>query len=259
MTEKRYFVVSNNSKNSTILQSKLIDYLSDWRLDAVNPEFVFILGGDGTFLRNVIKFNKIGCKLVAINTGRFGFYAQFSKNNLSTILQIVNDTKNFQKVNLLHASWNHDEALAINDIALSSTVARETDVFVNGIFLEHCWNSGFLFSTTTGSTAFSRSANGAIIYPQINCFQFLEFSPIITNNFLSIRNPIIFPNDAFVTLQKKRSKDCIYSLTIDGVDYASDFYLESLTVSCVLSQAEIYFCKNTNQHTEKLFRHFVKS
>lgn len=179
-------------------------------------DVLFTLGGDGTLLEGVTYISDKQVPLFGINTGRLGFLANTSKEEIALAIEkfFIGDYK-FDDRTLL--SLKNPEGLfkglnfALNDFTIvkkdtSSMIVVHT--YLNKEFLNSYWADGIIVSTPTGSTGYSLSCGGPLIMPQSNNF---VISPVCPHN-LTVR-PMVVPDD------------CEISFKIEG---RSDNYLVSL-------------------------------
>ena len=162
------------------------------------------LGGDGTMLDMVALIGDSGIPVIGINFGRLGFLASVNKNDIAAAINaVVNRDFTLDSRELLNIESEEKvfgtENFALNDI----TVHKRDDaamitmhVFLNGEFLNSYWGDGIIISTSTGSTAYSLSCGGPIIFPQSNS---IVITPISPHN-LSVR-PIVLADSSKLTFE----------------------------------------------------------
>lgn len=184
-------------------------------------DFVITLGGDGTVLfaaRGCVK-NKI--PVFPVNLGEFGFIASIQKNEWQKELDLFLAGKSeVDERNMLNAalvSTRQSEpfsGIGLNDVVICAKTAARTIMFnvsYNDVPLGTFKADGIIISTATGSTAYSASAGGPIIDPELDA---LVLTPI--NSFsLSSRPLVLSPRgEVGITILPSRENDVI--ITIDG-------------------------------------------
>ena len=184
-------------------------------------DFVITLGGDGTVLfaaRGCVK-NKI--PVFPVNLGEFGFIASIQKNEWQKELDLFLAGKSeVDERNMLNAalvSTRQSEpfsGIGLNDVVICAKTAARTIMFTvsyNDVPLGTFKADGIIISTATGSTAYSASAGGPIIDPELDA---LVLTPI--NSFsLSSRPLVLSPRgEVGITILPSRENDVI--ITIDG-------------------------------------------
>jgi len=188
----------------------------DWK----SFDFAITLGGDGTVLFAARGAARHSIPVFPINLGEFGFIAGvqpdewqeslelFLQGKLKTVLRtmlaarIIRDGKTV-------AGYQ-----ALNDIVVSAKSAAQTismDICVNETTLGHFKADGAIVSSPTGSTAYSASAGGPIVGPDLDA---LVLTPL--NPFSLSARPIVFSTRALLQMRlvPSRNRDAI--LTVDG-------------------------------------------
>jgi len=166
-------------------------------------DLMLSIGGDGTLLLSAGFIEEGKIPVIGINTGRLGFLAGVSREQLEEIFTSV-DNKTyleekrslllFESDHLTFPSWNY----ALNECTVlkSETTSMITvHAYANGEFISSYWCDGLIISTPTGSTGYSLSCGGPIIMPNTNSW---VLTPIAPHN-LSIR-PLVLRDDCEITL-----------------------------------------------------------
>lgn len=179
-------------------------------------DFFLSLGGDGTLLESVTYIGKAETPILGINTGRLGFLATISRedveksfdellNNNFTIdsrslLRLVSTPKLFGNLNF-----------ALNDFTImkkDTSSMITVHVHVDGELLNSYWSDGIIVSTPTGSTGYSLSCGGPLVHPKSESFVITAVSP----HNLGTR-PIVLADDAELSFHiEGRSKKYLVSL-----------------------------------------------
>lgn len=167
-------------------------------------EFVFSLGGDGTILDTVSWVGQNEIPIVGINMGRLGFLASISLNKITEVVDaIVNGTYVIDKRNMITVEANHslfeESPFALNEFTIqrsdtSSMITVHT--YLNGQHLNSYWADGLIISTATGSTGYSLSCGGPIIYPNNENF---IITPVAPHN-LNVR-PLVVSDEVVLSFQ----------------------------------------------------------
>jgi NAD+ kinase len=150
-----------------------------------NIDVMISLGGDGTMLDTVTLVRDSGIPMIGINFGRLGFLASINKEGIKTAIEgLINkkftlDTRRLLKVESQTGLFG-DLNFALNDFTI---LKRDTSAmilihcFLNGEFLNSYWADGLIVATPTGSTAYSLSCGGPIIFPRSGNFVITPISP----------------------------------------------------------------------------------
>ena len=174
------------------------------------------LGGDGTLLDTVCLVRDKQIPVLGINYGRLGFLASLGKENIEEAVKSLQDrTYVLDKRGLLHLDASvplfGEDPFALNELVIhkrefSSMIKIHT--YLNGEFLNTFWSDGLIVSTPTGSTGYSLSCNGPVVFPESESF---VITPIAPHN-LNIR-PIVVPNNNVISFEVEgRSDDFICTL-----------------------------------------------
>ena len=167
-------------------------------------DLLVTIGGDGTLLRSVSYIRNLGIPIMGINTGRLGFLATLGSDELDEKLEkILNKKFRTEKRSLLKVKFNGidnttDFKYALNEISVTrknTTSLIKIKTSLDGNYLNSYWADGLIISTPTGSTGYSLSCGGPILYPQTKVF---ALTPIAPHN-LNAR-PIIIPDDVSIEL-----------------------------------------------------------
>jgi NAD+ kinase len=162
------------------------------------------IGGDGTLLDMVTLIRDTGIPVIGINFGRLGFLASVNKNDIAAaIYAVVNKQFTLDSRELLNIESGNNifgtDNFALNDITIhkrDDSAMITTHAYLNGEILNSYWGDGIIISTSTGSTAYSLSCGGPIIFPQSNS---IAITPISPHN-LNVR-PVILPDSSILTFE----------------------------------------------------------
>jgi NAD+ kinase len=203
--EKELFEVANNGN--------LLEKPGE--LDAL-----LTLGGDGTLLRGARVISPHPVPILGVNLGRLGFLTCCNADQLSNALMrfarqdYLAENRMALQARVLDAHGVELQRwIALNDVVLhKGGFARLASVRVaaNGETIASYASDGVVLSTPTGSTAYSLSAGGPVVYPTLET---IVVTPVSAHT-LAIR-PVILPSSVEVTLQAEDGPDELL-VTIDG-------------------------------------------
>lgn len=171
-----------------------IEKFSDLNTLTGLPDLVLSVGGDGTFLETMLKVKELGIPVAGINTGRLGFLANISEDEINQSLDLLyrGDYEIIERclLRILEPAdlLNGSAPVALNEITVQKADLSmiTINVFVDDIHLNTYWSDGLIVSTATGSTAYNLSVGGPILSPEDES---IIISPISPHN-LTIR-PIV--------------------------------------------------------------------
>lgn len=176
--------------------------------------FVVTIGGDGTFLKSARFYSPLSVPILGVNLGRLGFLAQANNDELEFVVDCVlnNDYKIQERMML---STFDDKLIALNDIVIKSdSFSRTSKLYlsINDNIVCDYLADGIIVSTPTGSTAYTLSAGGPVVYPEIDA---MVIVPICAHT-LNARPLVVSANDVIkVTSCKTCSK---LRMSADGQD-----------------------------------------
>lgn len=186
-------------------------------LKEMNVDFFFTFGGDGTIVNSLLFVQNLDIPVVGVNTGRLGFLASFTKEEVFLELDCIlkGDVKISRRsvIEIVSPKSSVFFPFALNDVTVSrkeTTAMITVESHINGEFLNTFWGDGVIISTPTGSTAYSLSCGGPIITPNNDTF---VITPIAPHN-LNVR-PLIVNDDVEIRLTVK-SRVPQYSLSLDS-------------------------------------------
>lgn len=173
-------------------------------LKSYAPDFIITLGGDGTILSAVSLIADLEIPIMGINLGRLGFLASIEQERISTAIENIVDRKfSISQRNMLKVKSSPDifgkSNFALNDFTLlkrDNSAMVVIHAYVDDQFLNSYWADGLIVSTATGSTGYSLSCGGPIVFPTADTF---VLTPVAPHN-LNVR-PIIISGDSSVRLK----------------------------------------------------------
>ncbi|KQN30817.1 NAD kinase [Pedobacter sp. Leaf41] len=163
-----------------------------------HADVLLSLGGDGTLLDTLSLIRDSNIPVIGINFGRLGFLASINKNEIESALNaLVNKEYSLDTRSLLVLESDNglfgEENFALNDITIhrrDNSAMMIIHASMNDEFINSYWADGLIIATPTGSTAYSLSCGGPIIYPDSENF---VVTPIAPHN-LNVR-PVVLPDD----------------------------------------------------------------
>lgn len=198
-------------------------------------DVIFVFGGDGTMLRALDLYVNCGIPLLGINLGRLGFLLETETEELPEALDMLcRGEYGIERRMMLcvRANCGGQEILAYatNEVSISRGLSQRMialDVSVGHTLVDHYIADGVVLASPTGSTAYSLSAGGPIVSPDVPCF---VLNPICPHSLQS--RPIVLSAAEHVTLaiHMKEMREGI-QLSIDGQAICQMRNQERITVS----------------------------
>lgn len=173
-------------------------------------DFLISLGGDGTILDTVTLVKNKNIPILGINYGRLGFLAGISRTDLTTVVDaLINRTYVVDKRTLIHLDADKElfdnTAFALNEFSIHKrdiSPMIKINTYLNGEFLNTYWCDGLIVATPTGSTGYSMSCNGPIVFPESASF---VITPVAPHN-LNVR-PIVVPDNYIISFEVESRSD----------------------------------------------------
>lgn len=185
-------------------------------------DLVIAVGGDGTFLAAARAIVEHDIPLIGINLGRLGFLVDISPDDLPEKLEnILQGRYNEENRYLLRAKVVRDgqvihEETAVNEVAIHRWVTPsmiEIMTKIDGVFLNSQRSDGLIISTPTGSTAYSLSAGGPILYPSLNALVLVPLNPHTLSN-----RSIVVHDSAEIEISFCQTKQINALVTCDHIE-----------------------------------------
>lgn len=168
-----------------------------------NFDFVFSLGGDGTFLKCAHFFYKHEIPLLGINFGKLGFLADIMPEK---ILSYIEKLENKQYTICARSVLNYTSTSqpAIQGMALNEITVQKSNnlklirlkLAINNVPAYSFWADGIIISTPTGSTGYALSLGGPIMTPDSNTLAIVPIAP----HSLTVR-PLIVPDSSIIEIE----------------------------------------------------------
>ncbi len=223
-------VIVNKEKEKAIsIAADIADLLRDCGADIItdNPhdelfrecDAAVTVGGDGTIIHSAKHAAKYSKPMIGVNVGRLGFAAEVEPANIADLKRILDNDYDIQyrmllDVTVRRKNGESESFLAVNDATLArGQLSRIIDISVSldNSPISTYRADGILFSTPTGSTAYSLSAGGPVIYPEMKC---ILLTPICPHSLIS--RSVVFDGGAVLTAKVKVNDDSAAVLSIDG-------------------------------------------
>jgi NAD+ kinase len=182
-------------------------------------DLLIVLGGDGTLLAAARLLDSRNIPILPVNLGGLGFLTSVTLDDFYPVLeQAINGQARFSERVMLESQVLRQgkifhRARALNDAVLNkAALARIIDLHlhINGEFVCNYKADGLILSTPTGSTAYSLSAGGPIVYPLVSAFVITPICPHTLTN-----RPLVVPDNVKIEIGFASGKEPIY-LTLDG-------------------------------------------
>ena len=173
-------------------------------------EFLVSLGGDGTLLDTVSFIRDKNIPVMGVNFGRLGFLASIGRNEIHEVVDsLISRNYVVDKRTLIHLDTSiplfGNVPYALNEFTIhkkDTSAMVKIHTYLNGEFLNTYWADGLIVATPTGSTGYSLSCGGPIVFPEAASF---VITPVAPHN-LNVR-PIIVPDNNIISFEVEGRSD----------------------------------------------------
>lgn len=204
----------------TDIQDMVTDVSKIKSSDIINKiDVALTLGGDGTLLRVARHVAPFNIPILSINMGHLGFLTEIELSDLYNDLELLKqgsyyiDKRMMLEAQIIRNKKKLESFLALNDVIITrgffSRLIR-LNTFVNNSFLDTYPGDGLIISSPTGSTAYSLSAGGPIISPNV---EIILLTPMCPHTLHS--RSIIFSKDDTIKVKLLEEQPKVM-LTVDG-------------------------------------------
>jgi len=190
-----------------------------WDDLARKTQLVAVLGGDGTMLRTARYMAKHNVPIVGINMGSFGYLTEVNLQEMHSAMELIlrgnylTEKRMMLDVAISRGKTIINAGTVLNDVIINrGNLSRivELETTINNKYLTTYKADGLIISTPTGSTAYSLSAGGPIVYPEKDLIIINPICPHTLTN-----RPLIIPENSDLQV-KLWSKERGATLTLDG-------------------------------------------
>ena len=203
-------------------------------------DVVIAVGGDGSIIHAARAAYRFGKPILGVNAGRLAFMAGLESDELSLLSKLVQGDYRVDKRMLLKTQLKHGDEVIFEDFALNECFITSderqkmshVDIALNGNVFADYLCDGVILATPTGSTAYSLSAGGPVVDPELES---IIFTPVCPHSLTG--RSIIFKHDDIITVKSKDGEKLYYSndgaetkpfnsdcsIDISASDYTADF------------------------------------
>ncbi len=182
-------------------------------MEIADVDVVVVLGGDGAILHSALPSARQGVKVIGINYGNLGFLTEYERDEKSEIIALLRSLEKGEcrivKRSVLQIEVGEKTFFALNEVAIqrdygvsgvkSTQILRVSITSNEGT--DEIAGDGVLVCTPTGSTAYSLSAGGAILTPEVPVFM---VTPVCA--FSMRTRPTVYSDDETFTLKIERGQ-----------------------------------------------------
>lgn len=187
--------------------------------DVAPPDLVFVVGGDGTFLAACRRYAPLRVPLLGVDLGGLGFLAEVSVEEMEEAVKqiasgaIVLEERMMAHCCIVHKDGRREEDFALNDVVIYRGPFAQMirlSTYIDGEFLASFPADGLIVATPTGSSAYSLSAGGPVVFPGLELF---IVTPICAHT-LYARSIVVPPSSSIQVVLESIKEGTM--VTLDG-------------------------------------------
>lgn len=184
-------------------------------------DLAIVIGGDGTLLHAARALAPCGVPIIGVNLGHLGFLTDIARDDMiDAVDSILQGNYRIEERLLLKIEIELNNHIIHSDVAFNEfVIGRDShekllnwQCHVDGIFLTSARSDGVIISTPTGSTAYSLSAGGPILQPQLDAVVMVPVSPHTLSN-----RPIVLPASSCIEFNLDISNMDVSHISADGL------------------------------------------
>ncbi|MBO7310224.1 MAG: NAD(+)/NADH kinase [Clostridia bacterium] len=198
-------------------------------------ELIIVVGGDGSMLDAARRAAKNGIPVLGINMGRVGYMTELEMDELDLIDKVFEGEYELDERAMLSVKIVSDKgqtrfvANALNEAVIANgSTARiiDLELYDKDELVSTYRADGLVVATPTGSTAYSLSAGGPIIAPDLSC---ICVTPVCPHSLLA--RPLIFPDTSEIRVKNTCVREKVLHLTVDGKATFDMYYGDVAVIS----------------------------
>ncbi len=260
----RVHVFSNNVTKSKEIKEKIIKILrsNNYIITDKEPDFVIVVGGDGTMLSSIRQFNKLDVPFVGINTGNLGFLPSFLPDDINRLPEILSSKKfECNEFPLLEVHCNTLDGEKVKKLAFNEVSIRhlypnlmEALLYINNKPFNYFTGDGFIISTPVGTTGYAIWAGGAAMHQELDVFQITPVHPNDNRINRPLKHSIVVPSSTRLDIRIIKAYKRNVQIACDGKSI-TDGNISHITIR--ISQKRIKILKNQTSSYFDLFRNKI--
>lgn len=185
---------------------------------AFKADLIISLGGDGTLLNIAPLVERPEVPILGVNLGALGFITEVAVDELESVLsKTLSGDYEVEKrmtleVRVLGKNGRPHKFRVLNDVVIAKGARSriiDLETYIGKDYLCTYRADGLIVSTPTGSTAYSLSAGGPILYPSLEAFIITPICPHTLTN-----RPVVVPDGVVLGVKLRHGADVM--LTVDG-------------------------------------------
>ena len=163
-------------------------------------ELIIVIGGDGSFLRTLERFDFPQAPFVGFNTGHLGFFQELHANDVDEFIErYMHGRFGQQCYRTVYGSVEYEGGVqtlrGLNELTIKAPASRmaHLDIYIGDNLVEKFSGDGVAISTPAGSTAYNYALGGSIVDPRLELLQLTPIAPVNTTAYRSFTSGILLP------------------------------------------------------------------
>lgn len=216
-------------------------------IDEAHPDLVISIGGDGTMLKAFHTYrNQVdSAAFLGIHTGHLGFYADWQADELPQLIELIlAGQPKLVSYPLAHIQLHSTNGAIEHHYVLNEFTARSTgntlaaQIDINNVLFEMFRGDGLVVSTPAGSTAYNKSAGGAIIHPSLEVIQLAEVASINNRVYRTLGSSAVLPKHHHCMIRPVPGQTV--ALSFDHLQQTRD---DLAMIRCQVAEIKISFAR----------------
>ncbi|KAA9027482.1 NAD kinase [Niallia endozanthoxylica] len=229
--------------------------------DYKQADVIACFGGDGTFLQGVRRTSfREDCLYLGISTSdQLSLYCDFHIDKAQELIEAMKsqvlEVRHYPTIEV--TVDNQASFYCLNEFSIQSNIVKTfiMDIYINDIHFETFRGDGIIVSTPTGSTAYNKSVNGAVIDPLLSCMQITELGSLNNNQFRTLGSPFILSSEKILTLKIAKEGNEHPTMAVDNEALGIQ-HVEKIQVKQTDKKIKTIKLKN-NSFWEKVKKNFL--
>jgi NAD+ kinase len=266
MTSRNTIYLHTKNDTNTIQKKEiLIKVIEQFDFEVVEDHqkasIIVSVGTDGSFLQAVRKTGfRQDCLYAGISTtGSLSMYCDFLLDDMEAMAEaVLQDKIEVRKYPVMEISVNQNPTFyCLNEFTIRSNIIKafELEVLIDQLHFETFRGDGMVISTPTGSSAYNKSLNGAVVDPLLPCIQIAEIASVNSNEFRTLGSSFILSGSRELELRLHKDWNDYPSMSTDN-EALSIQHVETVNIGLSDKVVKTVKLKN-NSYWEKVKRLFL--
>lgn len=217
-----------------LIDKSVSEYLNKYQnmatpLEEMDTDIIIAVGGDGTILRAQSFISSKDIPILGINMGTVGFLTEIDPEHVfESLEQVLTGEYEVEKRTQLQFMHNKEISNALNEVVIMTRKPAKMlhmEIIVDDEVAEELKADGLIISTPNGSTAYSMSAGGPIVDPQVAAFIIVPICPFKLGH-----RPIVVSEDSEIKVKLLREGKKAIAV-IDGQSEEEINYMDEIIFS----------------------------